>query len=692
MKKIKTKLIAVFLGVIALMLVLNVIFLALHFKILGDYRKITDNMLLEYKVIATTDRLIQTHYILVKSASAELLQEYDRLHKEIDGIFLQLDKDIVYRESRFMYRGLKNVIRNIVEVCDSSLEDILAGNVVKGLEIYAEVQRKNYFVKDNFASFILKELEYANILNNKYQKTHLLILASGMIFIVFLTFACVIFVFIFSKKLTDPLVRLSKLALDITGGNLSVKVENVLLEKKDEIGILAVSFNTMLANLKERIDRERNRASEIKKQHSVLLEFSKAEFSYLDVALRKITEVAAATINVERVNVWFFDKARTKIICSGSYVLSENKYETGGEILIKDCPRYFAALEDKRVIRVDDVATHEETREFKITYFDKFGIVSLLDAAIRSHGNTIGVICHEHVGENRIWSQEEFEFVSSIADRIALVMEGLERRRVEEELQTTYDQLRKSQEELVQAAKFKAIGQLASSVAHEVRNPLAIIMQSIDYLRNRVPAQQQEVIQVAADNIKRANTIIGTLMDFSKAKELNIKPENINSIIDDSLALTRYSNLEEKVKVVKELSNDLPKLLVDRQKIIQVFVNIFLNAMQAMLGEGRIFVRTYLSEFKRPQEFPGEQKDNHSSSVTKTVIIEVEDEGVGISEENMNNIFQPFFTTKEAMTGIGLGLSVVREIITMHNGQIEIKSKLNQGTKVIIALGVEGGA
>jgi len=691
MKKLRAKLISAFLCVIALMLVLNVIFLALHFKMLRDYRKTTDNMLLEYKVIETTDKLIQLHYVLVKSASSELLQEYNRLHGEIDAIFLQLDQDVIYKESRFMYRGLKNVIRNIIADCDSGLEYILAGNVVKSLEVYAEVQRKNYFVKDNFASFILKELEYASILQGRYKKTHLLILVSIMLFTVVLTLGCIVFVFIFSKKLTNPLVRLTNLALDITGGNLTTKVEKDLLEKRDEIGILAISFNSMLVNLKNRIDLERTRVNEIKKQHVVLQEFSKTEFPDLDDALRKIIKVDAATLDVERVNVWFFDQARAKIICVGGYILSENKYETGGEILLKNYPRYFGALEEMMVIQADDVSVCEETQELKEAYFDKLGIVSLMDAAIRSHGKTIGVICHEHVGQRRSWSQEELEFVSSVADRISLIIEWLERKRVEDELQVAYNKLRQSQEELVQSAKFKAIGQLASSVAHEVRNPLAIILQSIDYLRERVPDQHREVIQVAANNIKRANTIIGTLMDFSKVKALSMAQEDVNSIIEDSLALTRYSNHEDKIKVVKELSDNLPKILVDRQKIVQVMINILLNAIQAISGEGNIFVRTYLAEFNQRQGVPSEEKTESQFSLKQGVVIEVEDEGVGISEENMNNLFRPFFTTKETMTGIGLGLSVVKEIILMHNGKIDIKSRLDHGTKVTITLGIGGG-
>jgi signal transduction histidine kinase len=255
-----------------------------------------------------------------------------------------------------------------------------------------------------------------------------------------------------------------------------------------------------------------------------------------------------------------------------------------------------------------------------------------------------------------------------------------------QELGVAYAKLKESQEEVVQVAKFGAIGQLASSVAHEVRNPLAIIMQSVEYLKDKVPEQQQEIIQIATNNIKRANTIIGTLLDFSKAKKINMSPENINLILDDCLNLTRYSNLKGKIKIYREFGENLPKVLVDRQKIEQVFVNLFLNAMQAMPGEGNLFVCSYLAKHSNlPKELVG-KTDGHPLPDKDAVIIEVRDEGVGISEENMKRIFHPFFTTKGEMTGIGLGLSVVKDIITMHNGSIAIESQLNKGTKVTVTL------
>jgi two-component system NtrC family sensor kinase len=257
-----------------------------------------------------------------------------------------------------------------------------------------------------------------------------------------------------------------------------------------------------------------------------------------------------------------------------------------------------------------------------------------------------------------------------------------------QELDRAYSKLKESQEELLQSAKFGAIGQLASSVAHEVRNPLAIIMQSLDYLDSRITPEDQEIVQIAKNNIKRANTIVATLLDFSKVKRMDMKAEDINSIIVDSLVLIQYSNLKDQVKVVTELAGDLPKIIGDRQKIEQVFVNLFLNAVQAMPKGGNLYVCTHLAEFNTLRKEIKDSLAVDSLPIKNVIMIEVQDEGVGIAEENMKNIFRPFFTTKGAMMGIGLGLSVVKDIITMHKGSITFESQVNKGTKATIILRV----
>jgi signal transduction histidine kinase len=249
-----------------------------------------------------------------------------------------------------------------------------------------------------------------------------------------------------------------------------------------------------------------------------------------------------------------------------------------------------------------------------------------------------------------------------------------------------------TQGQLIQDEKLNAVEQLASGVAHEVKNPLAIIMQSADYLADNLPAEHKDILLMITNNVKRVDNIIRALVEFSRVIKLNIIPEDINLIIESSLILIQQQTDFENIKITKELQTGLPKVLVDNNKMEQVLVNIFLNAIQAMPRGGNLFIRTYITEFNTLGDRIGRRSGDVFKIGEKAVVIEIEDTGVGISEENLKKAFDPFFTTKGPKGGVGLGLSVSKNIITMHKGLIEIKSKVGQGTKVSITLKVGGGA
>ncbi|MFC1621381.1 ATP-binding protein [Candidatus Omnitrophota bacterium] len=270
------------------------------------------------------------------------------------------------------------------------------------------------------------------------------------------------------------------------------------------------------------------------------------------------------------------------------------------------------------------------------------------------------------------------------ASRDELNKEIDERVKVEESLQKAYSSLKKTQEQLIQVEKLNAVGQLASGVAHEVKNPLGIVLQSINYLDANIQQKDEnmvDVLTIAKNNIKRADRIICDLVDFSRAAKLRIEPSDIAKIIDSSLHLVMHKFKLTNISVIKDIKEDLPKAPVDSQKMEQVFINLFLNSLHAMPQGGKLFIRAYIerftfarSEFFRPNE--------------KVMIVEVEDTGCGIKEEALKKIFEPFFTTKGPGRGTGLGLSVTRNIIGMHKGLISVASKKGKGTKISITLKV----
>ncbi|MDD5561493.1 MAG: ATP-binding protein [Candidatus Omnitrophica bacterium] len=238
---------------------------------------------------------------------------------------------------------------------------------------------------------------------------------------------------------------------------------------------------------------------------------------------------------------------------------------------------------------------------------------------------------------------------------------------------------------MIQAEKFEAIGRLASGVAHEVKNPLGVILQGINYLEGNIPSgnkEASEVFQLIKDSIVRADNIVRMLLDFSRVDELYMRPEDANILMDNSLLLVQQIARLENIEIVRDYQMGIPKILADKSRLEQVFINLFTNAFNAMPGGGRLTLRSYLCRFDGSVYEGDKIKKDFFNPGEETVAVEVEDTGQGISEDNLKKIFEPFFTTKGPGKGTGLGLSVTNNIIKLHGGIIEITSQLAKGTKI----------
>lgn len=268
----------------------------------------------------------------------------------------------------------------------------------------------------------------------------------------------------------------------------------------------------------------------------------------------------------------------------------------------------------------------------------------------------------------------------------AMVQDITERKRAEDELQNT-------QLQLMQSAKLESVGRLAAGVAHEVKNPLAIILQGLAYLSNTASETGNErvpmVLQKMDDAVKRADRVIKGLLDFSGASAPDVRRASLNEVVEDSLLLVNHELVRTRVAVVKKLGQQIPHLKLDRQRIEQVFVNLFMNAMQAMPDGGTLAVTT---EVREPREgAPGAgRRNNEQRPVQKPlIIVEVEDTGGGIPKEKLDRIFDPFFTTKPTGQGTGLGLTVSRKIIELHGGTMEVSNRKEGGVRVTLTFKIE---
>jgi two-component system NtrC family sensor kinase len=234
-------------------------------------------------------------------------------------------------------------------------------------------------------------------------------------------------------------------------------------------------------------------------------------------------------------------------------------------------------------------------------------------------------------------------------------------------------ELEEHQEELLQSRKIAAIGTLTSGIAHELNNPINNIVLTADALKEDFgqleEADAQSYIHDILVQAERASDIVKGLLDFSRSERPELEPISIMAVIDDTLKLVRNQLMLSGIQVEKEISPGVPPISGDKKSLQQVFLNLFINAIQAMPDGGQLIIRVR-----------GDDGQLH---------VDVEDTGQGIDPANLPHIFDPFYTTKEVGRGTGLGLSVTYGIIEKHGGHIEAHSKRGEGAVFSIVLPVK---
>ncbi|HNX80586.1 MAG TPA: ATP-binding protein [Candidatus Omnitrophota bacterium] len=431
----------------------------------------------------------------------------------------------------------------------------------------------------------------------------------------------------------------------------------------------------------------------LSRQHAdfqnMLLEFNRMVKDDIASVIQSITQMVAQKLDVNRVSIWKFQENATVVVCQDLFINNSALHEHGAQINRNEYPAYFKAFEKERVINAPDVMHDPRTSEFNETYYKEFDIRSLLDVSLWSQGNMIGVLSLEQTGTMRQWSQEEVNFVISCAELISSLVEQYERICAEMKLKDAYAKLTQTQEELVQSSKMAAVGVLASGIAHEVKNPLAIIQQGVTYFDHALPAdadEQRRILAMINEAVERADTIIHGLTDFAPSSSLQKNRRGLDAIVENSLLLTGKQFEFRNIELVRELKAHVYTVEVDETKIQQVFVNVIINAIQAMPHGGKLILRIYNRAGSQLKDGIGRLARDFFNDQDMAVVCEIEDTGCGIPQEHLEKVFDPFFTTKREMRGVGLGLSISRTIIEDHQGLITLESSHGEGTKVTIAL------
>ena len=230
---------------------------------------------------------------------------------------------------------------------------------------------------------------------------------------------------------------------------------------------------------------------------------------------------------------------------------------------------------------------------------------------------------------------------------------------------------RELEDRLLRAEHLSKVGQLASGIAHEIRNPLNMINLSIDHMKEKFLPEDSggresfvELISRVKEEIHRLNRLTGNFLDYSKPLRLNRTETDIKKLIDDTVTLINGMAEGQAVTIKKDFIDRIPNIYGDREQIKECLMNILLNSFQAMPDGGEINIKAFARD-------------------SKFVEVIISDTGIGIPEENMDKIFEPYFTTKRL--GIGLGLSLTKRIIEEHSGRIEVESN-GVGTSVKVML------
>ena len=279
------------------------------------------------------------------------------------------------------------------------------------------------------------------------------------------------------------------------------------------------------------------------------------------------------------------------------------------------------------------------------------------------------------VGEKlsgEIFDSDEIKLLEMLAGETVIALKNAS---LYEELESRMDELQRAHATLVESAKLAAIGELAASVAHEINNPLMVILGNSNLLLRHMPSDSPAYAKVTdiETETKRAGKIVRDLLDFARRREPKRERVSVHELLDRSIELLRPKLAGGSVEVERVFDLSLSPIAGDRDQLTQVFLNLITNALDAMERGGRVVLETGIH-----------QADDGRTMVT----VSVSDTGRGIPPEHRARIFEPFYTTKGEGHGTGLGLSVSLGIVQMHEGSIDVESKLGHGTTVRVTLPV----
>jgi len=401
--------------------------------------------------------------------------------------------------------------------------------------------------------------------------------------------------------------------------------------------------------------------------YETLSKFSKALATILDLKtlVEEIERTLVNVLGVETATLYLFDKERRVYRSVTTHGTSPKTGDTTRLTADDKLPRYLAA--SQTILVREEVEHFSRTKEMH----------ALIDALWRVKAD----VCIPFVNKNalvgfcvlgprraiQMYSDQDVSLLTMLAQAAAIALDNA----------VLYEELKRSQSLVRRTDRLRSLETIAGGFAHEVRNPLTSIKTFIQLTPERKddPEFIGHFSSVVAEDVARIERLIQEILDYARYMQPKFQEEDTNVIVESCLYFIRIKADSKAVLVKTDLASDLPPVLLDRQQIKQVLLNLFINAIEAMNDHGgQLIVRTH-----RLSKAPGDTWAQ----------IEVTDTGCGIHEADLEHIFDPFYTTKhesQDREGTGLGLTIAHQIVQEHGGHIEVKSELGRGTTFLVNL------
>ncbi len=386
-------------------------------------------------------------------------------------------------------------------------------------------------------------------------------------------------------------------------------------------------------------------------------------------AMKRVTEIIAQSIGVERASVWMLSDDGSELHCLSLYQASAGRYSSGTVLKTTDFSVYFDTMRAESRIYAEDAQNDPRLRGLTNAYLAPLGITSLLDAGVIIEGSLAGVVCLEHIGPIRKWHSDEEAFTSMAASIVAQVFTNARRKQAEKEQIMLKEQLN-------QARKMESVGQLAGGVAHDFNNMLNVIMGYAELALENLDESSPLYIKLREihNAASRSADISRKLLTFARKQVIQPRILDLNETINKGLRILRRL-IGEDITLSWQPSPRLWPVKIDPSQIDQVLTNLCVNARDAITGPGKVTVETgkitldaaYCAAHRGCK--PGDY-----------VVLSVSDDGCGIDGAIVDKVFDPFFTTKETGKGTGLGLATVYGIIRQNNGFINVSSEPGRGS------------